>query len=263
MPLRHTTAIATSSGQADAGGFEFSFRDERFLPFEGAGAISEWSLELPGTFRPFDYHTISDVIVRIAYTAEYDEGLRTDVEAATSTLAQSLRRRLETTGLPLYLSLRQDEPEAWRMLIDSPISTTVTLKVDARHLPGVLADWLGGRALAANKQPRLTLGDAAVALVTQGTAARSRPTPAIAASLGSAGPAALTFGTAPGAMGLYQAALTGSAVLDPSTSEVAISLRVDGAGNLAPAAAAGSPATIDEGKLRDVVLLLTVKAVSV
>jgi len=39
-------AIAASSGQNDSGVFELSFRDERYLPFEGAGAISEWSLEL-------------------------------------------------------------------------------------------------------------------------------------------------------------------------------------------------------------------------
>jgi hypothetical protein len=261
VPLRHTTAIATSSGQADGGSFEFSFRDDRFLPFEGAGAISRWSLELPDTFRPFDYRTISDVIVRVAYTAEYDEALRTDVRDAASQVAQSLRRQLETTGLPLYLSLRQDHPEAWRMLIDSPAATAVKPKIDVRHLPGVLADWLTGRALPAGTQPKLTLGAASLALVTDGAAARAKPTAAIAASLGTGAPAALAFGDAPGSLGLYEAALGGSATLDPATSEVSITLRVDGAGNLAPGA--GSAATLDERKLRDVVLLLTVKAVSV
>ena len=38
-------AIATSTGQNDAGLFELNFRDERYLPFEGAGAISQWRLE--------------------------------------------------------------------------------------------------------------------------------------------------------------------------------------------------------------------------
>jgi hypothetical protein len=41
-------SIATSSGQADSGLFELNFRDERYLPFEGAGAISRWRLELSG-----------------------------------------------------------------------------------------------------------------------------------------------------------------------------------------------------------------------
>ena len=39
-------AIAASSAQNDSGVFELNFRDERYLPFEGAGAVSEWSLEL-------------------------------------------------------------------------------------------------------------------------------------------------------------------------------------------------------------------------
>lgn len=42
-----TQAIATSTGQNDSGLFELNFRDERYLPFEGAGAISSWEFELP------------------------------------------------------------------------------------------------------------------------------------------------------------------------------------------------------------------------
>ena len=48
---------------------EPNLRDERYLPFEGAGAISTWSLELPADFRSFDYNTISDVILHLRYTA--------------------------------------------------------------------------------------------------------------------------------------------------------------------------------------------------
>jgi hypothetical protein len=62
-------SIATSSGQQDSGLFEFSFRDERYLPFEGAGVISDWRLELPSAFRQFDYGTISDVVIHVNYTA--------------------------------------------------------------------------------------------------------------------------------------------------------------------------------------------------
>jgi hypothetical protein len=49
--------------------FETNLRDERFLPFEGAGAISTWTLTLPPQLRPFDYMTISDVFLHIRYTA--------------------------------------------------------------------------------------------------------------------------------------------------------------------------------------------------
>ena len=62
-------SIAISSGQSDSGLFELNFRDERYLPFEGAGVISRWQLEMPNEFRQFDYDSISDVILHINYTA--------------------------------------------------------------------------------------------------------------------------------------------------------------------------------------------------
>ena len=45
------TAIAASTGQNDSGVFELNFKDECYIPFEGAGAISKWRLELPKDFR--------------------------------------------------------------------------------------------------------------------------------------------------------------------------------------------------------------------
>ena len=61
-------SIATSSGQADAGLFELSFQDERFLPFENAGVISTWHLKL-SPIPQFDYALISDVVMHLRYTA--------------------------------------------------------------------------------------------------------------------------------------------------------------------------------------------------
>lgn len=61
-------AVAVSSAQNDSGVFELNFKDERYLPFEGAGAISKWRLELP-TIRQYDYRTISDAIIHLKYTA--------------------------------------------------------------------------------------------------------------------------------------------------------------------------------------------------
>ena len=57
--------------------FEFNFRDERYLPFERAGAISEWQIELSTEkeLRQFDYSTISDVILHLDYTARESGGL--------------------------------------------------------------------------------------------------------------------------------------------------------------------------------------------
>ena len=54
-------SIATSNAQNDAGLFELNFRDERYLPFEGAGAISTWHIKLNTDLPQFDFATISDV----------------------------------------------------------------------------------------------------------------------------------------------------------------------------------------------------------
>ncbi|PSH61678.1 hypothetical protein CU102_26790 [Phyllobacterium brassicacearum] len=71
-------SIVTSSGQGDSGLFELSFRDERYLPFEGAGVDSRWRLELQSEFRQFDHDSISDVILHLNYTAREGGGVLRD-----------------------------------------------------------------------------------------------------------------------------------------------------------------------------------------
>ncbi|WP_329430045.1 hemopexin repeat-containing protein [Streptosporangium sp. NBC_01495] len=46
--------------------FELRFDDERYLPFEGTGAVSTWRMEITGR-RP---HDLSDVTLLVKYTAE-------------------------------------------------------------------------------------------------------------------------------------------------------------------------------------------------
>jgi hypothetical protein len=62
--------IALSRGVNDAGLFVLDFHDERYLPFEGTGAVSKWTLSLPPDTNRFDFGTISDIIVKIQYTAQ-------------------------------------------------------------------------------------------------------------------------------------------------------------------------------------------------
>jgi len=69
------SSIATSNGQNDSGMFELNFNDERYLPFEGAGAISDWQIELPIENNYFDFNTISDVILHVSYTSRSGGGL--------------------------------------------------------------------------------------------------------------------------------------------------------------------------------------------
>ncbi len=113
------TSIATSSGQTDSGTFEFNFRDERYLPFELAGAISEWQLELSTEkeLRQFDYSTISDVILHFNYTARENGGLFK--EKATSYIKDFLMNAAELTEQPLMqmFSLKHDFPTEWHKFL--------------------------------------------------------------------------------------------------------------------------------------------------
>jgi len=67
-------AIAISHGKNDAGLFELRFDDNRYLPFEGAGVISRWRLEMDGPATAPIRPSISDVVLHLSYTAKEDAG---------------------------------------------------------------------------------------------------------------------------------------------------------------------------------------------
>lgn len=100
-------SMATSHGQNDSGLFELRFENERFLPFEGAGAVSEWRLELPPESNQFDFDTISDVILHVRYTAQASTGLMLKDEAT-----KNLNLILPTAGARL-ISIRNEFSDAW------------------------------------------------------------------------------------------------------------------------------------------------------
>jgi hypothetical protein len=115
-------SIVTSAGQNDSGLFETNLRDERYLPFEGAGVISDWSIEMPGDFRAFDYDTISDLILHLRYTAREAGALKTQASAelqdAVNAIVQS-----EGEGLARLYSARHEFPGEWRRFLN-PADTT-------------------------------------------------------------------------------------------------------------------------------------------
>lgn len=62
--------IALSRGMNDPGLFMLDWRDERYLPFEGTGAVSNWTLSLPPETNRIDFGSISDILLKIQYTAK-------------------------------------------------------------------------------------------------------------------------------------------------------------------------------------------------
>jgi hypothetical protein len=131
QPQVPITAVATSHGQTDSGTFELNFNDERFLPFEGAGAVSEWKIELPRENNQFDLATISDVILHVRYTARRSLSLNL-AAAATAHLGTVL----PSAGVRL-LVLNQELSTAWyRFLHQDPgTEQTLAFKLGREHLP--------------------------------------------------------------------------------------------------------------------------------
>ncbi|WP_354311800.1 hypothetical protein [Pseudomonas sp. PvP001] len=66
--MRASQQIALSSGMDDDGMFTLNFDDERYLPFEGTGAVSNWNLKFTRS-TPELLASLSDVIIRVSYTA--------------------------------------------------------------------------------------------------------------------------------------------------------------------------------------------------
>jgi hypothetical protein len=113
-------SIATSTAQNDDGLFELSFRDERYLPFEGAGAISQWHLQLPSGVTAFDYSTISEVILHLKYTSrDGGEGLRQDAATSLQTRVNSMLVSLKDTGLTRLFSARREFPTEWYAFLNA------------------------------------------------------------------------------------------------------------------------------------------------
>lgn len=108
-------AIVTSTAQHDSGLFETNLRDERYLPFENSGVISEWQLELPADPSKedpsqFDYETISDVIFHIRYTAREGGNLLRD---GAKKHVKELMKDEQAGGSVRLFSVHHEFPTEW------------------------------------------------------------------------------------------------------------------------------------------------------
>lgn len=121
-------SIVTSSASNDSGMFETNLRDDRFLPFEGAGAISTWKLDLPGDYRAFDFSTISDVIIHVRYTARQGV-IPTDVVEGLDEVFQEEN----PSSLALLFDVRHDFPTEWAAFVNGSGNFTAEIRTD--HFP--------------------------------------------------------------------------------------------------------------------------------
>jgi hypothetical protein len=129
-------SIVTSSGQNDSGLFEANLHDERYLPFERAGAVSEWQLQLP-TLPQFDYQTIADIILHMRYTAREGGAL---LAKGAANILQTALAEAQAVGSVRLFSIRHEFPTAWAKFKNIQLAGAITraelaLTLRAEHYP--------------------------------------------------------------------------------------------------------------------------------
>ncbi len=126
-------SIVTSTAQNDSGLFETNLRDEKYLPFEGAGAISKWKIELPNDIPQFDFETISDVVLHIRYTCREAGHLR---QAASDHVKEDVLQ-LPGGGLLQLFNINHEFPGEWNLFKTAANNAerSLTLNLDKNHFP--------------------------------------------------------------------------------------------------------------------------------
>lgn len=150
--------IAISRAMEDSGMFVLDFNSEQYLPFEGTGAVSKWTLSLPPETNRIDFSSISDVIITVKYTAS-DGG---------SEFANQVKDFLHTEQSPYpyklskYIDLKQAFPLEWKIGIDTlPIQGLQRfffLVTDKIILPNLLDTQLGSVTVVLNTADEKLVG---------------------------------------------------------------------------------------------------------
>jgi hypothetical protein len=132
-----TESIVTSTAREDSGLFETALRDERYLPFENAGAIARWRLELPGQTPQFQIDTLSDAILHIRYTArDGGDGLRSAAESQWAPPVGAPPAAATAPGpYRLLLSARHDFPGEWAAATSGPNPAPLRIALATNVLP--------------------------------------------------------------------------------------------------------------------------------
>ena len=125
---REPGLIAVTATSAATGVFTADLQPEMLLPFEGNGVATTWSLTLPPAANPFDFSSITDVMLTIDYTALADDGYR-------DLVVRSLNANRARSGDCLF-SFATGYPDQWYQLTNpdpgadpaQPRTVTITLR---------------------------------------------------------------------------------------------------------------------------------------
>lgn len=125
------TAVVTSHAQNDHGLFETHLADDRYLPFEYAGAISTWKLKLNAVYPQFDHNSITDVILHIQYTArDAGTGLADAAKLYVKDQLNTFALAESRHGLHFLLSARHDYSQRWYQFLNPPANQDQVLTLE-------------------------------------------------------------------------------------------------------------------------------------
>lgn len=130
---RANQQVALSRGVNDSGLFQLNYQDERYLPFEGTGAVSRWRLQINGADGAAHREHLRDVILTLQYTAL----------PGGDDLAEKVKNALPPVDRARMLNLALDFPEQWQAFMLNP-SRGLKFKLEKSHLP-----WMTPNAVSA------------------------------------------------------------------------------------------------------------------
>ena len=88
--------------------FELRFDDDRYLPFEGTGAVSTWRLELNGKKGSYNVQDILDVTINLKYTAEQ----------GGTVFATAVKGMLKPYATARFFDMTYDFPDEWNEFLE-------------------------------------------------------------------------------------------------------------------------------------------------
>jgi hypothetical protein len=125
-PQAAAPIIVTSTAMNDPGLFEVNLHDERWLPFEGQGAVSTWTLMLDPRDNDFDLSTVTDVVLHVRYTARPGGDAEMVRKALKPLNARSILVSAKNTfSNAFYAFFNPNDPSATSQTLAVPLIDTV------------------------------------------------------------------------------------------------------------------------------------------
>lgn len=121
IALSHVDQYTENSGM-----FELNFGDERYLPFEGTGAVSTWRLELNGKKGSYNPADLLDVTIKLRYTAKQ----------GGSRFANEVKGLLKPYNATSFFDLAYNFPDEWTALTSGD-SDEVSISLTREMFPNM------------------------------------------------------------------------------------------------------------------------------